>query len=153
MHRSKLFDYGNGIIRDESALLEIFIPRRLFHRDGQLEALASCLRPVVKGRRPRNAFLYGPTGTGKTAMCLYVFRELSKYTSVAKPIYVNCWKNPTAHSILCELVSSLRQFVHRREPVKELLLRFEAELREGRIVIVALDEIDQLRIRGYSTTC
>jgi len=145
MHRSKLFDYGNGIIRNESVLLETFIPRRLFHRDGQLEALASCLRPVVKGRRPRNAFLYGPTGTGKTAMCRYVFRELSKYTGMAKPIYVNCWKNPTAHSILCELVASLRQFVHRREPVKELLLRFEAELKEGRIVIVALDEIDQLR--------
>ena len=56
MHRSRLFDYGNGIIRDESALLETFIPRRLFHRDGQLEALASCLRPVVKGRRPRKGF-------------------------------------------------------------------------------------------------
>jgi len=78
-------------------------------------------------------------------MCRYVFRELSKYTGMAKPIYVNCWKNSTAHSILCELIASLRQFVHRREPVKELLLRFEAELKEGRTVIVALDEIDQLK--------
>ncbi len=145
MRESGLFDYGNGIIRDEAVLLETFIPRRLFHREGQLEALASCLRPVVKGRRPRNAFLYGPPGTGKTAMCLYVFRELSKYTGMAKPIYVNCWKSPTVHSMLCELVASLKRFVHRREPVKELLLRFKAELKEGVLVIVALDEIDQLR--------
>lgn len=52
---------------------------------------------------------------------LYEFeRMLSNYTSTAKPIYVNCWKSPTAHSILCDLVSFLRQFVHRREHVKEL---------------------------------
>jgi|Deesub1362A_J573_1020465.scaffolds.fasta_scaffold00028_147 orc1/cdc6 family replication initiation protein len=147
MRRNKLFEYENGIIRDESVLLETFIPTRLLHREGQLEALASCLRPVTKGRRPRNAFLYGPTGTGKTAMCLYVFEQLSSYTGMAKTIYINCWKNTTTHSILCELVANFGRFVHRREPVKELMLRFEGELRENRnrIVIIAFDEVDQLK--------
>ena len=145
MARNRLFDYRNGIIRNENVLLETFIPTRLLHREGQLEALASCLRPVTKERRPRNAFLYSPTGTGKTVMCLYIFEQLSSYTGRAKTIYMNYWKSPTTHAILCELVASFRGFVHRREPVKELLLRFEAELKEGRKVIVALDEVDQLK--------
>jgi len=104
------------IFEDRSKLSPDYVPSRLPFREEQIAKLGSIVAQALKGYKPSNVLLYGLTGTGKTAMCRYVFEELSKYTSTAKPIYVNCWKSPTAHSILCDLVSSLRQFVHRREP-------------------------------------
>ncbi|RLF03389.1 MAG: hypothetical protein DRJ59_00830 [Thermoprotei archaeon] len=50
-------------------------------------------------------------------ICRYVFRELSKYTGMAKPIYVNCWKkyNRTFYTLRAR---SLAQAVRPQEGVR-----------------------------------
>lgn len=140
-----IFDVENIIIKDEAALTESFIPERLIHREGERDYLAACLKPVIVNQSPRNVFLFGPPGTGKTSLVNWIFGELEQHTSSAKTIYINCWKNQTTHAILFQIVASLSKFVNPRRQTKELFTDIEnlAKAR-GKKIIIALDEADKL---------
>ncbi len=142
---SDLFDVESSVIRNEEPLTEVFAPTRLFHREGQRDYLASCLKPVVVGRMPRNVFLFGPTGVGKTSLVLWMFDELSSHTDNVRTCYVNCWKSGSTHAVLSKVVSDLRIFSNPRRQTKELLEDIEGSLKKsGKKLIVALDEVDRL---------
>lgn len=145
MIMSDLFDVEATIVRNEEPLTEVFAPTRLFHREGQRDYLASCLKPVVVGRMPRNVFLFGPTGVGKTSLVLWMFDELCSHTDNAKTCYVNCWKTTSTHAILSRIVSELQVFSNPRRQTKELLEDIEGNLKKsGKKLVVALDEVDRL---------
>lgn len=142
---SNLFDVDATIIKNEESLTEVFSPTRLLHREGQRDYLASCLKPVVLGRMPRNVFLFGPTGVGKTSLVQWMFDELSGHTDNARMCYVNCWKSTTTHAILSKIVTELKVFSNPRRQTKELLEDVENSLKKtGKKLIVALDEVDRL---------
>ena len=67
----------NRIIKDARVLKEEFIPSRVLHREGQLDAIRNCLKPTLKEMEPRNIFIFGSPGTGKTCISRYVAEELS----------------------------------------------------------------------------
>ena len=138
-----LFDRRIVIIRDEQPLLEYFIPESIMHREGQKQELAECLRPVTISRRPRNVFLYGPCGTGKTLLVQWMLRELEGHTSRARTAYVNCWKRNTTHAALTEILSQLDIYVNYRQAATELLKLVEKESKKKQLV-VCLDEVDSL---------
>ncbi len=127
------------IIADESVLLEAHIPERMFHRDGQRDALVSCLKPVLSGKKALNAFLYGPTGTGKTALTKMIMERLKEKTSRVKITYVNCWQK-SLHSLLSELVEQMDVFLTGKESTDSLFDKLEKH--KG---IITLDEVDQLK--------
>jgi len=137
------FDKRVAVLKDEAALLEVYSPERIEHRDGQKQQLASCLRPVTLNRRPRNAFLYGPCGTGKTLVAQYLLKELEQHTSKARGAYVNCWKRNTTHAALVEILNQLDIYTNYRQAVTDLLKYLEKES-ERKQVIVCLDEVDAL---------
>ena len=138
-----IFDKRVSIIRDEQPLLEHFVPESITHREGQKQELAECLRPVTLGRKPRNAFLYGPCGTGKTMLIQWMLRELEGHASKARTAYVNCWKRNTTHAALTEILSQMDIYVNYRQAATELLKRVEKESEKKRLV-VCLDEVDSL---------
>lgn len=138
-----VFERRNVLIRDEQPLLEHFIPENITHREGQKQELAECLRPVTIGRKPRNVFLYGPCGTGKTLLVQWMLRELEGHTSRARTAYVNCWKRNTTHSTLTEILSQLDIYVNYRQAATELLKLVEKES-EKKQLVVCLDEVDSL---------
>ncbi len=138
-----LFEKRNVLIRDEQPLLEYFIPENIMHREGQKQELAECLRPVTVGRKPRNAFLYGPCGTGKTLLVQWMLRELEGHTSRARTAYVNCWKRNTTHATLTEILSQLDIYVNYRQAATDLLKLVEKES-EKKQLVVCLDEVDSL---------
>ncbi|MBU4245559.1 MAG: AAA family ATPase [Nanoarchaeota archaeon] len=140
-----LFDIENFIIKDESALTEVFVPERLLHRDGERDYLASCLKPIVINQSIRNVFLFGPTGTGKTSLVRWMFKELESHTANAKTIYINCWKSQTTHAILYEIVSKMSRFTNPRRQTKELFIDVANLVKaSGKKLILALDEADKL---------
>jgi len=54
------------MITDARVLRPEFIPREVKHRDAEVNTLSSVLRPLTEAERADPAFLYGPSGTGKT---------------------------------------------------------------------------------------
>ncbi|MFH1424546.1 MAG: ORC1-type DNA replication protein [archaeon] len=78
----------------KDALQETYTPESLPHREEQMNQLASILAPALRGEKPSNIFLYGKTGTGKTAASKYVGQELEKKAAergtILRTSYINC---------------------------------------------------------------
>ena len=55
-----------------------YIPETLPHRGKEINELASVLVTALRGETPSNVFIYGKTGTGKTAVTKFVGKELLK---------------------------------------------------------------------------
>ena len=141
-----LFDIDSLIIRNETYLMEDFVPEEITHRDGQKQEIANSLKPAIVGRTPRNLFLYGSTGTGKTSLVHWIFRELEKNTSKSRCVYVNVWKKDTTHAILSEILRQLKVFTNLKQSRTEMLdlLNKDIETKKYKLII-CLDEVDQLR--------
>lgn len=136
----------NKIIRDARVLKEEFIPSRVLHREGQLDAIRNCLKPILKEMEPRNIFIYGAPGTGKTCISRFVAEELSVHTTTVQSSYINCWECSSRFKILYNILQGmgLTLSVHRKgTPTDELLDSLRKRLDKQYCVII-LDEVDKL---------
>ncbi|MEZ0345029.1 MAG: orc1/cdc6 family replication initiation protein [Infirmifilum sp.] len=135
------------IFKDREKLLPDYIPEELPHRDEQIITLARVLAPALSGSRPSNVFIYGLTGTGKTAVTKYVLRKIrEKAQRKIDYVYINCRQNNTSYRVLAELAKFLGVKVPFTglalgEVMKRVIQGLE---RQRSIVIVVLDEIDNL---------
>ena len=138
---------GSKIYRDREKLLPDYVPGELPHRDEQIKQLAVTLAPALSGSRPSNVFIYGLTGTGKTAVTKYVLRKLmEKGNGRIEYVYVNCRQNNTSYRVLAELGKFLGIKIPFTglalgEVMKRIIHGLE---RKSRILIVVLDEVDNL---------
>lgn len=134
----------NIIIKDLRVLTDHFIPRRIIHRDGQMQAIRDNLNPLINNEMPRGSFVYGPPGTGKTCISQFVVDELKAYAPVSS-VYINCWLYPSRFKILYNIIQTLGSlFVHRKGvPTDELIDTLKTKLKNRQCVII-LDEADQL---------
>lgn len=141
------FTLQSRIFKDRDKLLPDYVPGDLPHRSNQVLQLAKILAPALAGSRPSNVFIYGLTGTGKTAVTKYVLRKLSERAH-DKVIfsYVNCRQNDTSYRVLAELTRDLgTRIPFTGLATSEVYKRFVNALdRRGRIMVVVLDEIDHL---------
>ncbi len=143
------------IFTDREVLRHDYIPEKLPHRDEQIHCLGGMVAPVLRGSPCSNAFIYGKTGTGKTAATKYVLNRLSlKAQELGAPIgicYVNCRLAGTEYRILSNLCNALAvQVPFTGLAVGEVFDRFKEGLDlQRKIFIVVLDEIDALiKARG-----
>jgi cell division control protein 6 len=143
------------ILRDREVLRHDYLPDRLPHREEQIKRLGEKVAPVLKGARCSNIFIYGKTGTGKTAVTKYVLNHLeAKAKELNAPImfcYVNCRLAGTEYRVF----ASLCQHINISVPftglsVGEVFDRFKTGLDSSKkIFIIVLDEIDALiKTRG-----
>ena len=81
-----------------------YMPEILLHRDSEVGDLASVMVPALRQETPSNVFIYGKTGTGKTAVTKFVGRELvKKGEETGKKvnfIYINCEVVDTQYRLL-----------------------------------------------------
>ena len=136
----------NTIIKDARVLKQQFIPGRVLHREGQLDAIRSCVKPVLKDLEPRNIFIYGAPGTGKTCLSRFVSEELSTHSASVQSSYINCWECSSRFKILYNILQDmgLTLSVHRKgTPTDELLESLRKRLEE-RYCVIILDEADKL---------
>jgi len=140
----------SSIFRNRDILKPDYVPDRLPHREREIRKLGSILAPVLKGSRPSNVFIYGLTGTGKTAVTKYVTRKLvetaKKFNVNVKVAYVNTRQSDTPYRVLMELAESVGVKVpFTGIPAAEVYRRFIRGLENlGATLIVILDEIDYL---------
>jgi orc1/cdc6 family replication initiation protein len=135
---------SNLIIEDARVLTADYLPNRMVHRDGEREAIARNLEPVLDGNPPINMLLHGPPGTGKTAMARYVIRELEKHSANLASAEVDCFRQPSRFELYYRLVSETGDFVTRDgTSTGELVDSFEQKARNQPIVVL-IDEADQI---------
>ena len=146
---------NSHIFKDREVLCHDYIPEKLPHRDNQINCLGGIVAPVLRGSPCSNAFIYGKTGTGKTAVTKYVLNKLSiranKLGASVEVCYVNCRLVGTEYRVLSSLCGALNVKVpFTGLAVGEVFDRFKEGLDQQRkIFIVVLDEIDALiKARG-----
>jgi cell division control protein 6 len=143
------------IFKDRGVLRHDYLPDRLPHREEQIKRLGETVAPVLKDARCSNMFIYGKTGTGKTAVTKYVLNHLgAKAREFNAPImswYVNCRLAGTEYRVFASLSQSIGVSVpFTGLSVGEVFDRFRRGLDSSKIIfIIVLDEIDALiKTRG-----
>ncbi|MFQ6080124.1 MAG: ORC1-type DNA replication protein [Candidatus Bathyarchaeia archaeon] len=146
---------GARIFKDREVLRHDYVPSQLPHRGEQIRYLGEIMAPVLKGFRCSNIFIYGKTGTGKTAVVKYVLSKLvHKAREFGAPVqfsYVNCRSAGTEYRVLSSLCNALGAKVpFTGLSVGEVLDRFKAGIDSHKLLfMVVLDEIDALvKARG-----
>ena len=108
------FTRDDPIFADESVLRDNYRPTELIERDAELAAYQSALRPVINGAPPKNIFIYGQTGVGKTLATRLVSDRLLKdqrqYDDLEiKIVSLNCKSVKSSYQIAVNLVNTFRE--------------------------------------------
>jgi len=144
------FVNGAKLFKDREVLRHDYIPEKLPHREEQIRVLGQTVAPILKDARCSNIFIYGKTGTGKTAVTKYVLshleRKAKEYGAPVKFCYVNCRMTGSEYRVYASLSQSLGLSIpFTGLSVGEVFDRFRNGLDTSRtIFIVVLDEIDAL---------
>jgi archaeal cell division control protein 6 len=144
------FVNGARLFRDREVLRHDYLPEKLPHREDQIRLLGSTIAPVLRDSRCSNIFIYGKTGTGKTAVTKYVLSHLEskakEYGAHVKFCYINCRMTGSEYRVFASLSQSVGLSIpFTGLSVGEVFDRFRAGLDQSRIMfIVVLDEVDAL---------
>jgi len=139
-----------NLFKDREVLRHDYLPEKLPHREDQIRLLGATVAPVLKDARCSNIFIYGNTGTGKTAVTKYVLSHLEakakEYGAPVKFSYVNCRMTGSEYRVFANLSQSVGISVpFTGLSVGEVFDRFRTGLDASRtIFIVVLDEVDAL---------
>jgi cell division control protein 6 len=151
----KKFVNGATLFKDREVLRHDYLPERLPHREEQIRLLGETVAPVLRDARCSNIFIYGTTGTGKTAVTKYVLSHLEvkakEYGAPVKFCYVNCRMTGSEYRVFANLSQNIGMAIpFTGLSVGEVFDRFRNGLDTSRtIFIVALDEVDALiKARG-----
>jgi len=149
------FSKDSSIFRDRDVLRHDYVPEKLPHREEQIRCFGEIVAPVLRGSRCSNVFIYGKTGTGKTAVVRFVLNRLAQkarpFGAEVKICYVNCRLAGTEYRVfssLCDALGSKIPFTGLA--VGEVFDRFKKNLSLNKLLfMVILDEIDALiKARG-----
>jgi cell division control protein 6 len=135
------------LFKSEEVFTPSYVPEDFIHRDDQLKEVSLSLKPGLRGVNPVNTLIHGPPGTGKTTAVKYLFSEVNNVSDKLVTVYVNCDDYNTRFSVFARI----HEGVYGHAPpdtgkplnaVKEKV--FRKLKRDGKTLVVALDEIDQL---------
>ena len=144
------FVNGVKLFKDREVLRHDYLPDKLPHREDQIRLLGATVAPVLRDSRCSNIFIYGKTGTGKTAVTKYVLSHLEskakEYGAQVKFCYINCRMTGTEYRVFAALSQSVGLCIpFTGLSVGEVFDRFRAGLEQSRIIfIIVLDEVDAL---------
>lgn len=114
------------------------IPRAIVGREEERSALNHALR---EAGQTDNLYLYGPRGTGKTAVVRTVLNGLSKNVTTC---YLSCIRHDTQYKILKQLYRLLTgERIGQGYHTAQIQQRIKEQI-AGRDIVVVLDEIDFL---------
>jgi cell division control protein 6 len=142
------------LFRDRNVLSHHFIPQHLPFREEQIKRIMKLLAPALSGKDPSNLFIYGKTGTGKTASTKHVLDRLEnvrkKYDAMVDYLYTNCRIHNTKYQVLikcCEKAfPDATSFLGLSSThLYEKFLEHVDQQQGGLQFIIALDEVDKVK--------
>ena len=145
----------NSLFINRDVLRPTYMPEVLPHREKEITNLAEVFLPALREESPSNVFIYGKTGTGKTAVVKYVGNQLvKKGEEMNKKVhftYINCEVVDTHYRLLQNIANHFIDTWADRIPftgwpTDEVYARLTKVIDDaGGVVIVVLDEIDKLK--------
>jgi len=127
-----------SILSDAKALLPLYIPDSVLHREKELNELSMCLKNSV------NAFVFGHSGLGKSAIIKKVIED-SNESSKGKAIYIDCSLYQTTNAIFHETLLCLNSIVASKSNY-ELTKRLKAKIRNlDSPLTICLDHFEHLK--------
>ncbi len=144
------FLHGSEVFKNREVLRHDYIPESLPHREEQIQRLGETVAPILKNTRCSNIFIYGKTGTGKTAVVKYVLGKLldkaAEYGFPVKTCYVNCRLAGTEYRVFSSLCDTLGISVpFTGLALGEIFDRFKKGVETRQVIlVVVLDEVDAL---------
>ncbi len=144
---------GSSIFRDKEVLSPHYVPDDLLFREKEITRLMTAILPALKNERPHNIFVYGKTGTGKTATLRRVLQELSEENNERiKAVYMNCRVYDSRYKVLQKCISDFNPDFAKTGFSFSVLYEKVLDWVEGtgdgvagKHLIVALDEIDSVK--------
>ncbi len=143
----------HSVFRDESILLQEYLPHQIPHREAQLKKLELYFQSVAENasKASQNVMITGPNGSGKTMLAKKLLleslpRKAALYGNLVKVLLVNCRIDRTLQAVMVKALKSLGQtYPTRGYSFEELLTALVEELRSNRMhLVIAFDEVDSL---------
>lgn len=135
------------VFKDRNVLSPSYIPLILPFREEEIEKIMVGLSPALKGQRPKNIFMYGGTGSGKTATAKHVMKKIGEMDSPAFVCYLNCRVYNSRYRVIQKVVKgripSLDKPGFGLSFLYEKLLGFVDEKKLQ--LIIVLDEVDMVK--------
>ncbi|MHA1952684.1 MAG: ORC1-type DNA replication protein [Candidatus Heimdallarchaeaceae archaeon] len=107
----RYLDADTVVFKQREVLSPHYVPDILPHRDDKFEEMAKILAPALRGGAPSNIFIYGTTGTGKTAVTKHVLNKLEERAKSRKLAfkysYMNCQHVDTKYRVLTQLCEDI----------------------------------------------
>jgi cell division control protein 6 len=125
-----------------------YIPDILPFREKQIEKIMTVLSPALKNERPHNLFVYGKTGTGKTACVKNImkkFKEMEKHDAIMT--YVNCKVYNTRYRIIQKVAKTFISELDKSGfGLTHIYEKLASWIKENNIkLIIVLDEVDMTK--------
>ena len=145
------FESGDEIFLDEDVLRDSHTPETLIERDEELQEYHAALKPVANGSRPRNIFVYGQTGVGKTVATKLILNQLqSDVEHEIDVTWLTCKSLDSSYQVAAHLVNEFRepdnQINTSGYPTGQIyqMLWKEMESVDASHCLIVLDEIDSI---------
>lgn len=149
------FEQDETIFENQDVLRDDYQPTQFGERDEELEAYKAALQPVVDGAQPRNIFIYGKTGVGKTAVTTFLLDKLQEDIGTHYPdidlstVLLNCNGLTSSYQVAVHLVNKLADTANQIPPTglpaRTVYERLYEEInRRAGTVLIVLDEIDSI---------
>lgn len=145
----------DGLFINREVMRHSFMPDILPHREREISEIASVMVPALRGETPSNIFIYGKTGTGKTAVTKFVGGELvKKGKEVGKHVnfvYINCEVVDTQYRLLQNITNHFIDEWNERIPftgwpTDEVFTKLLHKIDKiGGVTVIILDEVDKLK--------
>ena len=151
----KEFTRDDPVFIDESVLRDNYRPDELVERDQELSEYQEALRPVINAAPPKNIFLYGQTGVGKTLATRLVLNRLLEDQQnfddlEIKVVNLNCKSASSSYQVSVDLVNQFRDTAEKipstgyaASQVYQMLWDHINAL-DATHLLVVLDEIDSI---------
>ncbi|MDD5337684.1 MAG: AAA family ATPase [Candidatus ainarchaeum sp.] len=134
------------IFKDRNVLSPHYVPDELPFRQKEIEEIMRSVLPATAGQKPKNLFVYGKPGTGKTCSVKRVMEKVGKNPGKASLAYINCRIYNSRYRIMQKI---LKQFVPELEKsgfgLPYLYEKMIEIMGRGTQLVVVLDEVDMIK--------